>query len=79
VIKTGPNTIQWGYFDGSQPAIVHVDSGDIVEVESPLDCAKALQDLGAPEELITTTARELDTVPQKDRGPGPKSLSALWL
>jgi len=74
VIKTGPNTVEWGYFDGSRSAIVHIDSGDIVEVESPLDCATALQAFGAPEELITTTARALDTVPQKDRGAGPNIL-----
>jgi acetamidase/formamidase len=74
VIKTGPDTVQWGYFDGSRPPIIHIDSGDIVEVETPLDSAKALQSFGAPPELITAAARELEGVPQKDRGPGPNIL-----
>jgi acetamidase/formamidase len=75
LIKTSPNTIQWGYFDGTQPPIIHIDSGDIVEVESPLDGAKALQSSGAPPELITPVSRELEAgVPQKDRGPGPNIL-----
>jgi acetamidase/formamidase len=74
VIKTGPDTVQWGYFDGSRPPIIHIDSGDIVEVETPLDSAKALESFGAPPELITATSRELEGVPQKDRGPGPNIL-----
>lgn len=74
VIKTGPDTVQWGYFDGSRPAIAHIDSGDIIEVETPLDSAKALQAFGAPPELITTTSRELEGVPEKERGPGPNIL-----
>jgi hypothetical protein len=45
VIKTGPETVQWGYFDGSRSPIIHIDSGDIVEVETPLDSAKALESM----------------------------------
>ena len=74
VIKTGLDTIHWGYFDGSLAPITHIDSGDIVEVETPLDGASALQLFGAPPELITATSRELESVPQKDRGPGPNIL-----
>lgn len=74
VIKTGPDTVQWGYFDGSRPPIIHINSGDIVEVETPLDGAKALQSFGAPPEVITAASRELEDVPQKDRGPGPNIL-----
>ena len=74
VIKTGPDTVQWGYFDRSRPPIIHIDSGDIIEVETPLDSAKALESFGAPPELITATSRELEGVPQKDRGPGPNIL-----
>jgi acetamidase/formamidase len=74
VIKTGPNTVQWGWFDGSVAPILRVESGDIVEVETPLDVASVLQASGAPAELITPTTRELDAVPQKDRGPGPNIL-----
>jgi acetamidase/formamidase len=70
VVKTGPTTVQWGYFDGSSPPILRIDSGDIVEVESPLECAENLKLLGAPEEVITPTTRALDSVPRKDRGPG---------
>jgi acetamidase/formamidase len=51
-----------------------IDSGDIVEVETPLDSAKALESFGAPPELITATSRVLENVPQKDRGPGPNIL-----
>ena len=74
LIKTGPDTVQWGYFDGSRPPIIHVNSGDIVEVETPLDGAKALQSFGAPAEVITAVSLELEDVPQKDRGLGPNIL-----
>jgi acetamidase/formamidase len=74
VIETTPKTVQWGYFDGSRPPIIHIDSGDIVEVETPLDSAKALQSFGAPPELISAVSRELEGVPQQDRGPGPNIL-----
>jgi acetamidase/formamidase len=75
LIKTSPSTIQWGYFDGSRPPIIRIDSGDIVEVESPLEGATALQLFGAPPELITATSRQLEEgVLVKDRGPGPNIL-----
>jgi acetamidase/formamidase len=63
-----------GYFDGSGTPMIHINSGDIVEVETPLDSAQALQSFGAPPELITAASRELEGVPQQDRGPGPNIL-----
>jgi acetamidase/formamidase len=54
--------------------MIHINSGDMVEVETPLDGAKALQSFGAPAEVITAVSLELEDVPQKDRGLGPNIL-----
>jgi len=36
IVKTGPDTVEWGYYDASKKPGAVIDSGDIVQIESPL-------------------------------------------
>ncbi len=36
IVKTGPDTVEWGYYDASKKPVAVIDSRDIVQIESPL-------------------------------------------
>jgi acetamidase/formamidase len=75
VIKTSPKTVLWGYYDGSKPPISTIDSGDIIQVESPLAASREMEVFGMPPELITAEMRALEAgVPDSDKGPGANIL-----
>lgn len=73
VIRWGPNTVEWGYFDGSSKPILTIKSGDTVTVETPLAGSKEMQDMGIPEDLIRPEMRELEAG-VKDRFGGANIL-----
>jgi acetamidase/formamidase len=73
IIRWGPNTVEWGFFDGSAKPILTIKSGDTVTVETPLAGSKEMQDLGLPEELIRPEMRELEAA-VKDRFGGANIL-----
>jgi acetamidase/formamidase len=71
IIKTGPETVEWGYYDASKKPVATIDSGDIVQIESPLAASREMESLGMPDELITLEMRALEAgVPTADKGPG---------
>ncbi len=70
VIKTGPETVEWGYYDASKKPIAVIDSGDIVQLESPLAGSREMETFGLAH-LITPEMRALETgVPSSEKGPG---------
>lgn len=66
-----PTTVAWGfYWAGAKPALT-VNSGDIVEVETIMTNNPAgLERMGVKPEDIPQWMRDLQTVPQDQRGPG---------
>jgi len=68
VIRWGPNTVEWGFFDGSAKPILTIKSGDTVTVETPLAGSKEMQEMGLPEELIRPEMRELEAVTDRFGG-----------
>lgn len=72
-IKWGPNTVEWGFFDGSAKPILTLKSGDTFTVETPLAGSKEMQDMGMPESLIRPEMRELEAG-VKDRFSGANIL-----
>jgi acetamidase/formamidase len=73
VIRWGPTTVEWGFFDGSQKPIVTIKSGDTITIESPLAGSKEMQDMGLSEELIRPAMRDLEAG-VKDRFGGANIL-----
>ncbi|HWH57065.1 MAG TPA: acetamidase/formamidase family protein [Terriglobales bacterium] len=70
VIKSGPETVEWGYFDASARPIVTIQSGDIVELDTPLAGSKEMQSMGMPEELIRPEMRALEAVKDRSQSYG---------
>jgi acetamidase/formamidase len=70
-LKATPETVAWGYYDGSVPAVLTVESGDIVDVETMITGARLLRALGVPEEAIRPDMREMD---EKVKQEGPHLL-----
>lgn len=59
-IKSGPQTVEWGYFDPAAKPIVAIQSGDIVELDTPLAGSKEMETMGLSD-LIRPSMRELET------------------
>jgi acetamidase/formamidase len=73
-IKTGPETVEWGYFDASKKPVAVIESGDIVELESPLAGSREMETFGL-QHLITAQMRALEEgVAGSDKGPGANIL-----
>jgi acetamidase/formamidase len=74
VIKTGPETVEWGYYDASKKPVAVIDSGDIVQLESPLAGSREMEAFGMAH-LITPEMRALEAgVSSSDKGPGANIL-----
>src|SRR5438067_13241818 len=77
VIKTGPETVEWGYYDASKKPVAVIDSGDSVQLESPLAGLRELETLGIAY-LITPEMLAIEAgVLTCDRGPGANILVGL--
>jgi len=73
VIRWGPKTVEWGFFDGSAKPILTIKSGDTVSIETPLAGSKEMEDMGLPQDLIRPEMRELESG-VTDRGAGANIL-----
>lgn len=66
-----PSTVAWGYYWSLAKPAITVNSGDIVEVETIMTNNPAgLERMGVKPEEIPQWMRDLQTVPQDQRGPG---------
>jgi len=59
IVKTGPDTVEWGYYDASKKPVAVIDSGDIVQIESPLAGSREMETFGIAD-LITPEMRALE-------------------
>jgi hypothetical protein len=49
VLKPGPKTVAWGYYDASTPPVLRVKSGDVVEIHTLITSSPArLEAAGLP-------------------------------
>jgi len=69
-IKSGPQTVEWGYFDPAAKPILTMHSGEIVELDTPLAGSKEMQELGMPDSLIRPAMRELEAVTDRSKTYG---------
>ncbi|MDY7102235.1 MAG: acetamidase/formamidase family protein [Actinomycetota bacterium] len=65
-LAASPDTCFWGYYDASQPTVLSVESGDVVEIE-----AVTHHSGDAPDLLMDDGIRAIwDGIPEADRAPG---------
>jgi acetamidase/formamidase len=69
-IKSGPQTVEWGYFDPAAKPILTIHSGEIVELDSPLAGSKEMESMAMPESLIRPSMRELEAVTDRSKTYG---------
>jgi len=69
-LKATPKTVAWGYYDAKTAPVLHVKSGDTVEIETLITSSpKRLEDAGVAAEQVEQSLRDIyDQV--KDKGPG---------
>jgi len=69
-LKATPKTVAWGYYDAKAAPVLHVKSGDTVEIETLVtNSPKRLEDAGVPPAQVEQSLRDIyDQV--KDKGPG---------
>src|SRR5713226_786945 len=69
-LKATPKTIAWGYYDASTPPVLHVKSGDSVEIQTLITSSpKRLEGAGVAPNQVEQPLRDIyDQV--KDKGPG---------
>ena len=69
-LKATPKTVAWGYYDAKAAPVLHVKSGDTVEIETLItNSPKRLEDAGVPPEQVEQSLRDI-TEQVKDKGPG---------
>ncbi len=69
-IKSGPQTVEWGYFDPAAKPILTIHSGEIVELDTPLAGSKEMESMGMPATLIRPSMRELEAVTDRSKTYG---------
>jgi acetamidase/formamidase len=69
-LKPTPKNVAWGYYDAKTPAVLHVKSGDTVEIQTlTTNSPKRLEEAGVPPDQVEQSLRDIyDQV--KDKGPG---------
>jgi acetamidase/formamidase len=69
-LKPTPTTVAWGYYDAKATPVLHVKSGDTVEIQTLItNSPKRLEAAGVPPEEVEQSLREIyDQV--KEKGPG---------
>src|SRR6267142_974696 len=69
-LKPTPKTIAWGYYDASTAPVLHVKSGESVEIQTLITSSpKRLEGAGVAAEQVEQPLRDIyDQV--KDKGPG---------
>ena len=79
-LTPSPKTVTWGYFDPSTPPVLHIRSGDVVEVETlPAGGMAALEAAGLPRDQMQPALLEVERE-VKDRGEVPHILTGpIWI
>jgi acetamidase/formamidase len=74
-LKPTPKTVAWGYYDAKTLPVLHIKSGDTVEIQTLLtNSPKGLEAAGVPPAQVEQSLRDIyDQV--KDKGPGPHILT----
>jgi acetamidase/formamidase len=71
ILNPTPSTVSWGYYWYQAKPALTVNSGDIVEVETIMTSnPTTLERYGVKPEEIPQWMRDLQSVPQDQRGPG---------
>jgi acetamidase/formamidase len=69
-LKATPKTVAWGYYDAKATPVLHVKSGDTVQIDTLItNSPKRLEDAGLPPEQVEQSLRDI-TDQVKDKGPG---------
>src|SRR6267378_3288266 len=74
-LKPTPKTVAWGYYDAKATPVLHVKSGDTVEIQTLItNSPKRLEDAGVPPDQVEQSLRDIydpiKGVQAKDKGPG---------
>jgi acetamidase/formamidase len=71
-LEATPATVAYGYYWSAAPAVLHVDSGDIIDVDTLLTNTPAgLAKAGVPDDKIQTSLKKIvEEVSGERRGPG---------
>ena len=68
-LEPSPNNVHWGYYDAKIPPVLHINSGDSVEVNTFSGDPKRLSNNGLNDKYIQLALKKIhDEV--NDRGPG---------
>src|SRR5262244_3954443 len=69
-LKPTSKTVAWGYYDASAPPVLHIKSGEAVEIQTLITSSpKRLESAGVPADQIEQSLRDIyDQV--KEHGPG---------
>src|SRR5262247_1556941 len=69
-LKATPKTVAWGYYDAKTTPVLHVKSGDTVEIETLVTSSpQRLEAAGVAAEQVEQSLRDIyDQV--KEKGPG---------
>lgn len=69
-LKPTPQTVSWGFYSASAPPVLHINSGDTVEIQTLLTSSPdRLAKAGVPANEIEQSLRDI-FAQVKDRGPG---------
>ena len=69
-LKPTPKTIAWGYYDASTPPVLHIRSGDTVEIQTLITSSpKRLEEAGVAPEQVEQSLRDI-TKEVTNKGPG---------
>lgn len=69
VLSPSPQTVAWGYYWSEAKPVLHVRSGDYVNVHTLLTSTpERLEGAGVPADQVEKELRDVQAV--KDRGPG---------
>jgi acetamidase/formamidase len=69
-LKPTPKTVAWGYYDAKAAPVLHVKSGDTVEIQTLITSTpERLEKAGVPPEQVEQSLRDI-TDQVRDKGPG---------
>src|SRR5262249_49970629 len=70
VLNAGPQTVAWGHYDPAKPGVLHINSGDIVDILTMMtNSPTGLTRMGLPPEQVQPELKAIyDSV--TDKGPG---------
>lgn len=71
-LEASPSTVAFGYYWSEAKPVLHIVSGDIIDVDTMLTSnPNRLEAMGLPPNQVQQSLRDIyDQIPQEDRGPG---------